>query len=67
MRIFGTEETREINTMVIPKSVNDSSQTARVVFLASKHKAPESRFSLLPLLKDITLRLLGKCVMKRMH
>jgi hypothetical protein len=24
-RIFGTEETREINTVVIPKSVNDSS------------------------------------------
>jgi hypothetical protein len=33
VRIFGTEETREIDTVVIPKSVNDSSQTARVFFL----------------------------------
>jgi CRISPR type I-D-associated protein Csc2 len=42
--IFRTEETREINTVVIPKSINDSSQTTRVVFLASKQKASESRF-----------------------
>jgi CRISPR-associated protein Csc2 len=42
--IFRTEETREINTVVIPKSIEDSSQTTRVVFLASKQKAPESRF-----------------------
>lgn len=42
--IFRTEETREINTVVIPKSINDSTQTTRVIFLASKQKAPESRF-----------------------
>lgn len=42
--IFRTEETREINTVVIPKSSTDPLQTTRVAFLASKQKAPESRF-----------------------
>ncbi len=41
--IFRTEETRELNTAVIPASTSDPSQVTRVVFLASKQKAPETR------------------------
>ncbi len=41
--IFRTEETRELNTAVLPKSISDSSQVIRVVLLASKQKAPENR------------------------
>jgi CRISPR type I-D-associated protein Csc2 len=41
--ILRTEETRELNIAVTPSSFSDSKQKARVVFLASKQKAPESR------------------------
>jgi CRISPR type I-D-associated protein Csc2 len=41
--IFRTEETREINVAVTPKSIEDHSQVTRAVFLASKQKAPETR------------------------
>ena len=41
--IFRTEETRELNTVVLPRSISDPSQVVKVVFLASKQKAPENR------------------------
>lgn len=41
--IFRTEETRELNIAVTPTSISDPKQKARVVFLASKQKAPETR------------------------
>jgi len=41
--VFRTEETRELNIAVTPASISDSTQVTRVVFLASKQKAPESR------------------------
>jgi len=42
--IFRTEETREINTVVLPKSISDNSPTLKVALLASKQKAPENRY-----------------------
>jgi CRISPR type I-D-associated protein Csc2 len=41
--ILRTEETRELNIGVTPTSITNSKQKARVVFLASKQKAPETR------------------------
>lgn len=41
--IFRTEETRELNTVTLPKSVSDPEPAVKVVFLASKQKAPENR------------------------
>jgi CRISPR type I-D-associated protein Csc2 len=41
--VLRTEETRELNIGVTPTSITDSKQKARVVFLASKQKAPETR------------------------
>jgi CRISPR type I-D-associated protein Csc2 len=41
--VLRTEETRELNIAVTPNSISDPKQKARVVFLASKQKAPESR------------------------
>lgn len=41
--ILRTEETRELNIAVTPTSISNSKQKARVVFLASKQKAPETR------------------------
>ncbi len=41
--VFRTEETRELNIAVTPASISDPTQITRVVFLASKQKAPESR------------------------
>jgi len=41
--ILRTEETRELNVAVTPASMSDPAQRARVVFLASKQKAPETR------------------------
>lgn len=41
--IFRTEETRELNTVVLPLSSVEPKQTPRVAFLASKQKAPETR------------------------
>lgn len=41
--VFRTEPTRELNTVVTPKSINEMSPLLRVVFLASKQKAVESR------------------------
>jgi CRISPR type I-D-associated protein Csc2 len=41
--VFRTEETRELNIAVTPASISDPTQVTRVVFLASKQKAPESR------------------------
>lgn len=38
-----TEETRELNIAITPTSISDPKQKARVVFLASKQKAPETR------------------------
>ncbi|MGB9759923.1 MAG: type I-D CRISPR-associated protein Cas7/Csc2 [Brevinematia bacterium] len=42
--IFRTEETREINTVVLPKSISDNSPTLKVALFASKQKAPENRY-----------------------
>jgi CRISPR-associated protein Csc2 len=41
--IFRTEETRELNTVTLPKSISESEPAVKVVFLASKQKAPENR------------------------
>jgi CRISPR type I-D-associated protein Csc2 len=41
--ILRTEETRELNVAVTPISITNPAQRARVVFLASKQKAPETR------------------------
>lgn len=41
--ILRTEETRELNVAVTPTSISNPSQMVRVVFLASKQKAPETR------------------------
>mgnify|MGYP000604336093 CR=1 FL=1 len=41
--IFRTEETRELNAVALPVSVEDPTETLKVAFLASKQKAPESR------------------------
>lgn len=41
--IFRTEETRELNTVTIPRSIKDPEPVVKVVFLASKQKAPENR------------------------
>jgi len=41
--VLRTEETRELNTVVTPLSVNDDKATMRVAFLATKQKAAESR------------------------
>jgi len=41
--VLRTEETRELNVAVTPTSISNPAQRARVVFLASKQKAPETR------------------------
>jgi CRISPR type I-D-associated protein Csc2 len=41
--ILRTEETRELNVTVTPASMSVPAQRARVAFLASKQKAPETR------------------------
>lgn len=41
--VLRTEETRELNIAVTPASISNPKQKARVVFLASKQKAPETR------------------------
>lgn len=41
--ILRTEESRELNTVVIPESIASTKPTVKVAFLASKQKAPESR------------------------
>jgi CRISPR-associated protein Csc2 len=41
--IFRTEESRELNTVVIPESIDSTTPTVKVAFLASKQKAPENR------------------------
>lgn len=41
--VLRTEETRELNIVVTPTSISNPKQKARVVFLASKQKAPETR------------------------
>jgi CRISPR type I-D-associated protein Csc2 len=41
--ILRTEETRELNIAITPTSITNPEQKARVVFLASKQKAPETR------------------------
>jgi len=41
--ILRTEETRELNIAITPTSISNPEQKARVVFLASKQKAPETR------------------------
>lgn len=41
--IFRTEETRELNTVTLPRSIDDPEPVMKVVFMASKQKAPESR------------------------
>lgn len=41
--IFRTEESRELNTVVVPESIESTTPTVKVAFLASKQKAPENR------------------------
>ncbi len=41
--IFRTEETRELNVVTLPRSIDDPEAVLKVVFLASKQKAPENR------------------------
>ncbi len=41
--ILRTEESRELNTVVIPESIGSETPTLKVAFLASKQKAVESR------------------------
>lgn len=41
--IFRTEETRELNTATLPRSIDDPEPVIKVVFLAGKQKAPENR------------------------
>jgi len=41
--IFRTEETRELNIATLPRSATDPEAVLKVVFLASKQKAPENR------------------------
>lgn len=41
--IFRTEESRELNTVVVPESISSTTPTVKVAFLASKQKAPENR------------------------
>ncbi|MEM3342273.1 MAG: type I-D CRISPR-associated protein Cas7/Csc2 [Thermoplasmata archaeon] len=42
--IFRTEDTRELNLASIPKNKTDATSTLRVAMLASKQKAPETRW-----------------------
>ncbi len=41
--ILRTEESRELNTVVVPESIESTKPTVKVAFLASKQKAPETR------------------------
>lgn len=41
--VLRTEETRELNTVTTPRSIDESDDELRVAFLASKQKAAESR------------------------
>ncbi len=41
--ILRTEESRELNTVVVPESIESTNPTVKVAFLASKQKAPENR------------------------
>jgi CRISPR type I-D-associated protein Csc2 len=43
--ILRTEESRELNTVVVPESIESSTPTVKVAFLASKQKAVESRMA----------------------
>lgn len=44
--LFRTEETRELNVATLPRSMNDMTPVVKVVMLASKQKAPETRMYL---------------------
>lgn len=50
--VLRTEDTREINVAVTPTSISDPKQRARVVFMATKQKATESR-EFASLVKDL--------------
>jgi hypothetical protein len=41
--VLRTEESRELNTVVIPDNIKSSKPTVKVAFLASKQKSVESR------------------------
>ncbi|MHA1769313.1 MAG: type I-D CRISPR-associated protein Cas7/Csc2 [Candidatus Thorarchaeota archaeon] len=41
--VLRTEESRELNTVVVPENINSSTPVVKVAFLASKQKAVESR------------------------
>jgi CRISPR type I-D-associated protein Csc2 len=41
--VFRTEESRELNTVVVPENIESDSPTVKVAFLASKQKAVENR------------------------
>ncbi|MGQ4911855.1 MAG: type I-D CRISPR-associated protein Cas7/Csc2 [Candidatus Thorarchaeota archaeon] len=41
--VLRTEESRELNTVVVPEDINSSTPSVKVAFLASKQKAVESR------------------------
>ncbi|RLE66115.1 MAG: type I-D CRISPR-associated protein Cas7/Csc2 [Thermoprotei archaeon] len=41
--IFRTEETRELNVVTLPYSIDNPNSTYKVVMLSTKQKAPESR------------------------
>ncbi|MBD3408045.1 MAG: type I-D CRISPR-associated protein Cas7/Csc2 [Candidatus Lokiarchaeota archaeon] len=41
--VLRTEESRELNTVVVPENIESSKPTVKVAFLASKQKAVESR------------------------
>jgi len=64
--ILRTEESRELNTVVIPESIQSPKPSVKVAFLASKQKAVETReFSrLLRTVKDYDCYLKDKLCMK---
>jgi CRISPR type I-D-associated protein Csc2 len=41
--VLRTEESRELNTVIIPEDINSTKPTVKVAFLASKQKAAENR------------------------
>lgn len=64
--VLRTEESRELNTVVIPDSIKSTSPTVKVAFLASKQKAVENRMfaRLLRTVKDHTCYLKDGLCMK---
>ncbi len=64
--VLRTEESRELNTVVIPESIESAKPTVKVAFLASKQKAVENRmFSrLLRTVKDYECSLKDNLCMK---